>query len=208
MKLPSRSIAWEVPAIAALILLLAAGLHCRRGFPPMQPAERRRSSAPPVAAGRRSSFRSSFGASTVPGSITAGSIDFGRGHSITDLGAPGGRFSEAYGINNAGEVVGSVSLPGAPMLAFLYGGGTMRAIRTRGDVFRVVYGINDAGQVVGSLDTDKVPGHHAFLYIGGVTTDLGTLGGLHSVAYAINNAGQVVGGAYLTGDVVQLPSSG
>jgi probable HAF family extracellular repeat protein len=203
MKLSGRSIAGTLPAITAMILLSAGGLHCRRDFAPMQPTERRRSPEPPVAAGRRSSVRSSFGTSTGPGSITARSIDFGRGYSITDLGAPRGRFSEAYGINNSGEVVGKVSLAGAPVLAFLYRGGTMRAIRKGGEVFSVAYGINDTGQMVGSLDTDKAPGHHAFLHIGGVTTDLGTLGGLHSVAYAINNAGQVVGWAYLTRDVAQ-----
>lgn len=120
------------------------------------------------------------------------------GYIITDLGVlPGGVSSTAYGINDAGAVVGSTSFSGgAGQRAFVYAGGVMNDLGTLpGDTTSVAIDINDAGQVVGVSSNGSVAS--AFLYTpGSGFTNLGALpGGATSRAEGINDAGQVVGGA-------------
>ena len=85
---------------------------------------------------------------------------------------PGGSYSLAKGIDNAGQVVGE-----SRGHAFLYSSGTMTDLGTLpGGLDSYATGINNAGQVVGYSDTASGPGH-AFLYSNGAMTDLGTLPG-------------------------------
>lgn len=124
---------------------------------------------------------------------------------MTDLGTLGGSHSQAWGINNLGQVVGLadtdfVSFDGFPYVqAFLWSqsngmtdlGGTLGGSR----VFQSgAYDINNSSQVVGGwLSSTNLNDRHAFLWQNGLITDLGTLGGLESRAFGINNFGQVVG---------------
>jgi probable HAF family extracellular repeat protein len=138
-------------------------------------------------------------------------------YTVTDLGTlSGGNRSEAYGINDSGQVVGWAQVDGAAYHAFLYSGGTMQDLGTFGGASSQAYGINDSGQIVGWAQTSG-GAQHAFLYSGGSMQDLGLgqafgindsgqavgtsfavgfngVGG-NSVAYGINNNGQIVGGA-------------
>ena len=108
-------------------------------------------------------------------------------------------YSFAYGINNAGQVVGvsQQSSSGGPSFPFLYSGGTMTAIPgLGGGAFGSANSINNLGQIVGiSARSDGVT--DAFLYNGGSTLDLGNLSGSgsfkYSVANGINDHTQVVG---------------
>jgi len=123
---------------------------------------------------------------------------------VTDLGTLGGYSSSvAVGINNKGQIVGTVigadgcSGNGLACQAFLYSGGGMIGLGTLGGnsgSTSLATGINNKGQVVGE-STTKV-GTQGFLYSNGVMIGLGTLGGNSgsaSVANSINNKGQVVG---------------
>jgi probable HAF family extracellular repeat protein len=108
---------------------------------------------------------------------------------MRDLTSSVGRFdySEAYSINDRGQVVGELEVQPFSH-AFLYSSGTTRDLGTLGsDPSSSVDSINDHGQIVGSA------AGHAFLYSDGKMRDLGTLGGQSSTANCINNRGEVVG---------------
>ncbi|MBV9037887.1 MAG: DUF3466 family protein [Acidobacteriaceae bacterium] len=112
-------------------------------------------------------------------------------YTVTDLGSLGGNNSQAYGLNNNGQVVGYsyTSTSGSTPHAFLYSNGQMQDLGPG-----IAFGINDLGQVAGVSASNG----HAFRYSNGVLQDLGTLGGAVSGARSINNNGQVVGDSKTT----------
>ncbi|MBN2216979.1 MAG: DUF3466 family protein [Pirellulales bacterium] len=121
----------------------------------------------------------------------------------TDLGTPG-HSSEAFAVNEAGQIVGSADLPTGSH-AFLYDAGTMIDLGTLPDYTYAsrAYDINDLGQVAGYSYAGQQQGH-AFLYDHGTMTDLGTFGEYQTVvARSINNHGQIVG----TGFKIDYPTS-
>ncbi|UCG50115.1 MAG: right-handed parallel beta-helix repeat-containing protein, partial [Phycisphaerales bacterium] len=115
-------------------------------------------------------------------------------YEIIDLGTLGGGYSEAHGINEAGQIVGVSRTSAGHKHAFIWDAANgMSDLGTLGGSESVAYGLNGLGQVVGSSGT-SAGRLHAFLWESGMMTDLGTLGGgLASEARAINDAGQVVG---------------
>lgn len=115
-------------------------------------------------------------------------------YTVTDLGTLGGDTSQAFGINNKGQVVGLAKLDAQIHHAFFWDGETMTDLGTLGGKLSAALGINDAGQVVGESQTAN-EASHAFLWQNGSIQDMGTLGGDDSSAWGINNAGQVVGAA-------------
>lgn len=131
---------------------------------------------------------------------------------LTSLPTLGGNISQAFGINNSGEVVGvaetSITDPSCvrpqvlDYLAVIWNpSGTMQVLNPiAGDQISGAVGINNNGQVVGAsgpcAPLSPAIGAHAVLWRSGSTTatDLGNLGGnTNNVAFAINGGGQVVG---------------
>lgn len=118
---------------------------------------------------------------------------------MTDLGVLGGaeNFSEAYAINDNGQIVGFSSAGSQYEFyqhAFLYSNGIMSDLGTLGGQYSWARGINNSGQVVGESYTVGNVYQHAFLYSDGVMTDLGVLAQYRSSsAKDINDIGQVVG---------------
>lgn len=123
-------------------------------------------------------------------------------YTLTDLGTMGGTHSSAYGINNAGQVVGhTYDANWALRHGFLWRNGTMTDLGTLfGGKYSRAYAINNAGQVVGDSWTyftnPNLLMDHAFLWKNGVMTDIGPggrAGKSASSAGGINDAGQAVG---------------
>ena len=118
---------------------------------------------------------------------------------MIDLGvAAGYDRSEATGINDGGDVVGTSINAIFDELAFLVGDGeAMIDLGTLGGAWSRAAGINNNGQVAGTSalagDGAAAEQFHAFVWDDGVMTDLGTLGGERSLAKAISDAGHVVG---------------
>ncbi len=123
-----------------------------------------------------------------------------QNYAITDLGTLGGTNSQAYSINNHGQIVGVAALSNGWMHAFMYDDGMMSDLGTLGGTNSQANFIDDAGHMVGTAD---MPGenHHAFLATNGpagmTMMDLFTLGGTNSEAYCVTTNGMVVGTAQL-----------
>ena len=102
---------------------------------------------------------------------------------VTALGTLDGDYSGAYGINDAGQVVGSSYSNTEGSHAFITGpdGAGITNLGTLGGVGSEARGINDVGQVIGDSGTASGQ-YHAFITgpDGLGMTDLGTLGGDYS----------------------------
>jgi probable HAF family extracellular repeat protein len=130
-------------------------------------------------------------------------------YTIIDLGTLGGTFSQAFGINNKGSVVGLATLPGDTTAhAFMWRKGMITDLGTLAGTDTLpasgAYSINDNGEAVGFSETaepdaQNTCGHSLVclpaVWRDGAITALPTLGGTNGTASAINNRDQVVGTA-------------
>jgi probable HAF family extracellular repeat protein len=117
---------------------------------------------------------------------------------MMDLGTLTGDYSEAYAINNLGQVTGA---------GFLYSNGQMTDLGGLGGG-SLGYGISDSGFVTGRSALSASEGiYHAFLYSNGQMKDLGALpGDRYSVGLAVNDSGQVLGlSSLFSGDSSSRP---
>jgi len=97
----------------------------------------------------------------------------------------GVNYGDAMGINDNGEIVGSVSLNGGLAHGFAYQNGLTTDL---GSGFMAT-GINNRGDIVGQGFPFPVP----WLYHDGLTEELGTLGGTSGLPTAINDLDEIVG---------------
>lgn len=105
--------------------------------------------------------------------------------------------TEAFGINNAGVVVGASYVDASSYHAFAWNNGVMQDLGTLGGSNSIAFDINDKGQVIGRFDTASGT-FRATLWDDGIAQDLGTLGGQNSIGTAVNNQGQAAGHAQLS----------
>ena len=127
---------------------------------------------------------------------------------MQSLGTLGGDWSQAFGINDLGQIAGQAYIKnniGAD--AFLYDGGVMQDLGTitsptgGNGQYASGLGINSTGVVVGESTYQKNGQsivYHAFVYSNGKMQDLNRLipagsGWVLTTAYGINDAGQIVG---------------
>src|SRR5437762_1554861 len=113
-------------------------------------------------------------------------------YQILDLNTLGGTTSEAYGINNAGQIIGRSFSTGTTLFrGFLTSANS--AINPATDALPLLaggsenrgYGINATGVVTGWSASST--GTFAVRYGGGSVASFGTLGGGNSYGQAINN---------------------
>jgi probable HAF family extracellular repeat protein len=101
--------------------------------------------------------------------------------------------SEAFGINEAGDVVGTLTRADGTGRAFMYARGKADDLGTLGGGSAGASDIADSGIVVGSSETGA-GSSHAYVYNRGRMIDIGTLpGGLWSIASRVSSSAQVTG---------------
>ena len=126
---------------------------------------------------------------------------FWKNGSMTELGTLGGDWSQAYGINDAGQITGIAYTPGnLGAHAFIYTNGPMKDLGTLGGAYSTGTAINHAGVVVGYATpaNPNATTYHAFVYAGSKMYDLNGLiarnsGWLLESANGINDSGEIVG---------------
>ncbi|WP_026602449.1 hypothetical protein [Methylomonas sp. 11b] len=107
--------------------------------------------------------------------------------------------SVAYGINDAGQIVGSAWNAEGNQRATIAGNGSLTDLGTlNGGHWSAGNAINNSGQVTGESQTPN--GGHAFITRNGQMVDLGALAWGVSRGYAINDLGQVAGTSLVTND--------
>ena len=130
--------------------------------------------------------------------LCCGAVAQAQEYDFYDLGTLGGSLSQAYAVNDAGQVVGWSMINSNPnqAQAFLWDtdSGLVNLGTAMGVSFSSAYGISESGQIAGeAYFGGSAP--HAFYWDGSSITNLQTLGGARSYAYGVNDAGQVVGKA-------------
>jgi len=127
------------------------------------------------------------------------------GHPMKDLNAPeflppdsGWKLTAAYGINDAGHVVGKGVHSGETHAFLWLGSGLPIDLGTLGGDLSVAFGLNGSDEVVGYSNVKKGGAFHGFVWKKGVLKDIGALPPSYpnSVAQAINEKGCVVGDVF------------
>jgi probable HAF family extracellular repeat protein len=113
-------------------------------------------------------------------------------YKIIDLGTLWGEYTFAYGINNAGQIVGfSTNEISSPSRAFLWENGNMIDLGNLGGYYSGAFKINNLGQVTG-ISKDSTDQNHVFLWENGMMKDLGL--SFSNGGQDINDHGEIVDG--------------
>jgi probable HAF family extracellular repeat protein len=117
-------------------------------------------------------------------------VAYAAGYTFTTLDVPGGNNTAPYGVNDAGQIVGSFA-SSTGVHGFLYSGGRFTQIDVPGSTYTEAFGINYAGQIVGWYQVDG-SGQFAFVDTGGSFSQI-QYGPTYTIAHGINDPGAIVG---------------
>jgi uncharacterized membrane protein len=127
---------------------------------------------------------------SITGGVTSGFLD--DSGKFTTLSYPGSSGTQALGINDIGEIVGTYVDSAGVQHAYFYKSGLYTAIEIPGNIGDShATGINGAGQIVGYFDSKE--GTQGFLDDNGAFSILNYPGVDITHVFGINNAGQIVG---------------
>ena len=126
------------------------------------------------------------------GNTSAFAVSVAVTPALTRFDVPGAtNGTNAYGINNSGQIVGTY-YDAAGAHGFLLSGGSYTTLDVPGGRFTSARGINSSGQIVGFY-SDAAGGPHGFLLSDGSYTTFDVPGAEGTDAFGINNSGQIVG---------------
>ena len=114
-------------------------------------------------------------------------------YTFTTLDAPDSVFTQAGGINNSGQIVGTFRYTDGVDHGFLLSGGGYTTLDPPGSLNSSAEGINDTSQIVGTYDVPISPGAHGYLLSNGIYTTLDVPRAINTQAIGINHSGQIVG---------------
>jgi len=135
-----------------------------------------------------------FDDGTVVGSTQSQGFYF-RGNSYYILQFSFAKFTDLYGINASGQMVGSYIDQSNEGHGFLYDGTNFTAVDPPGSTRTEATDINNAGHIVGDYwDAENV--QHGFLYNGRRFTNVDFPAAIATLAYGINTKGEIVGVYY------------
>jgi probable HAF family extracellular repeat protein len=114
------------------------------------------------------------------------------------LGTLGGSGSQAFAINNKGQITGAAYTTNGDLHAFITTGGKLKDLHVISGSASWGFAINDSGIVVGQSTSAQSGTYHAFVYNSRKMVDLNQLIPANSgweldVANGINDAGKIVG---------------
>ena len=124
-----------------------------------------------------------------------------NGGTMTDLGVlAGGKSSDAQGVNDSGQIVGSSETAPQGLYSYValhavtWNGGAIADLGTLGGPGSIAYAINNAGVIVGSGDTSVLaPQSTYYGWYYGAATPIGTTGGTTSGAGSGTSGGTTGG---------------
>jgi hypothetical protein len=125
---------------------------------------------------------------------------------ITTINFPGAVSTKAFGINDAGQIVGAYS-DGRVEHGFLLSAGVFTTVDYPGAVFTTrAMGINNASQIVGCYYEFDAPGacYKGFLKSGGTFTPIAYPGAFSTNPNGISDSGQIVGTYAFSGAAFRL----
>jgi hypothetical protein len=122
---------------------------------------------------------------------------YAASYTYTPLNYPGASETLAFGINDAGTIVGYYKASGV-YHGFSLNSGTYTSLNYPGASYTTATGINNAGTIVGSYKANGV--NSAYSLSGATFTSIAYPGApeTYIIGNAINNAGTIVGGYYTT----------
>jgi probable HAF family extracellular repeat protein len=117
----------------------------------------------------------------------------GARYCVIEIGTLGGGISEAYDLNEKGQVVGYAATKANTNHAFLWQNGSLTDLTVNANAAGGV-SINENGQVVGFWRSGVSSPAQAFSWQNGTFSDLGLFGSSKGIAadICVNNAGQIV----------------
>ncbi len=118
-------------------------------------------------------------------------------YTYVTLDVPGAVQTQAYGIDDAGRVVGAWLDGAGTWRGFRYAAGAYTTIEAPGAAYTDAFGITNSGAIVGTASPVARPGIHDFtqgyLLAGGSFTPITVPGAVQTGAYGVNDAATVVG---------------
>lgn len=116
---------------------------------------------------------------------------FALSYSFAQVDVPGAMFTEATGINNLDQIVGTYTDSANHQHGFVYDGSNFTTIDFPGGDGTNGFGINDSGEVVGTFGDSE--GTFGFLKSGTSFAPISVQGSIATQALGINGAGDIVG---------------